>query len=75
MCIIQNDKKQGDASSPSVVNSPLEYAIRKAPENQEGIEIEWSILVSADGNLLGRNVNTINKNTISKLLVRRFFWT
>jgi hypothetical protein len=49
MCSIQNDKKQGDASLPLVVNSALEYAIRKAPENQEEIEIGvivfWSLLM------------------------------
>jgi hypothetical protein len=62
MYIIQNDKKQGDASSPSVINSALEYAIRKASEKQEELKLNG---VYHHGTLLGRNVNTINKNTPS----------
>jgi hypothetical protein len=43
MCIIQNGKNQGNASSPLVVNSAEEYGFGNIPENQEGIEIERSI--------------------------------
>jgi hypothetical protein len=61
---IQNDIKQGDALSPLLVNLVLEYAIKKVQENQVEPKSNGThglFLYSDDVNLLGDNINTINK--------------
>jgi hypothetical protein len=63
---IQNGLKQGDALSPLPINFALEYAIRKFQENQAGLKLNGThqrLAYADDVNLLGDNIDTINKNT------------
>jgi hypothetical protein len=62
---IQNGLKHGDALSPLVFNSVLEYAIKKVQENQVGPKLNgtYQLLIYADDvNLLADSVDTIKKN-------------
>jgi retron-type reverse transcriptase len=71
---IQNGLKQGGALSPLLFNFALEYAIRNVQENQ----VEWKLngthqlLTYADDvNLLEDNIDTIKKNKLELMPVRR----
>jgi hypothetical protein len=64
---IQNGLKQGDALSPLVFNTVLEYAVRKVQKNQVGLKLNGThqLLAYADDvNLLGDIIEEITETLI-----------
>ena len=64
---IKNGLKQGDALSPLLFNSDLDYAIRRVQVNQDGLKLNGThqLLVNSDDvSKFGGSVPTIKKNII-----------
>jgi len=62
---IRNGLKQGDALSPMLFNSALEYAIMRVQVNQDGLKLNGTHQVLAyadDVNILGGSVHILKEN-------------
>jgi hypothetical protein len=71
---VQNGLRQGDALISLPFNSALQYAIWKVQGNQVGLKlnrIHQLLAYSEYENLLGDDIDTMNKNTETLMLVRR----
>ena len=67
----ENDLKQ-DTSWALLISFALEYAIGNDQVNKEGLKGTHQLLLSAyDANLLGKNINTVNKNAETLLFASK----
>jgi hypothetical protein len=56
---IQNGLKQGDALSPFLFNSALEYTIRRVQENQERLKLNGTHQLLAYTDIVGENTEAL----------------
>ena len=71
---IRNGLKQGDALSPLLFNSALEYSIRRGLVNRDGLKLNGThqLLVYADDvNILGGTIHTIKENAEALILANK----
>jgi hypothetical protein len=57
--------KQGDALSPLLFDSALEYAVRRVQVNQNGLKLNSThqlVVYVDDVNILGGSVHTVKEN-------------
>ena len=62
---VRNGLKKGDALTPMLFNSALEYAIRRVQVNQDGLKLNGThqLLAYADDvNILGGSIHTLKEN-------------
>jgi hypothetical protein len=67
---IQNGLKREHGLLPLLSHFALEYAIMKVQENQVGLKLNGThqfLAYADDVNLLGDNINTMEKSTIKKI--------
>jgi hypothetical protein len=60
---VENGLEQGNSLLPSLSAFALEWAITKVLDNQRRLKLNGTqLLVYADDNLLGEDINTVKKN-------------
>jgi len=71
---IRNGLKQGDALSPLLLNFALEYAIRRAQVNQDGLKLSFTdqlLVYVNDINVVDESVHTAKKTTEGLVVVSK----
>jgi hypothetical protein len=71
---IKNGLKQGNALLPLIFNFALDYAIRRAQANQEGLKLNGTcqlLVYPYDVHILGGSIHTVRKNTEALVLTSK----